>query len=225
MPEDAAPQSEETPETTDEAASQETPAESPAESVDYQKRYDDLRPEFDRTTQRLKEFEEFYGQLADPETQAQALKALGLELQQDEEDDDEYRDPDDELRQQVQELTAHQQQEAEVRQEAETAQLEQMYVEQEIGKLGNLSEAWKKQIAEFAVAYEDDEGLPDVKGVYDQLVALAKEDRENYVKSKKSETVQAGTAGIESIDMNDEDARRKVVADLVQGEMDAEQEV
>lgn len=222
MPEDAAPaEAQETPEAP-EAASQETPA--PVETTDWQKRYEDLRPEYDRGQQRLSQFEEFYAQLADPETQAEALRALGLELEQEEaEEGDDYIDPDDRFAKIEDYIT----QQETARQEAEVEKLERQYIDQELSALeeehGELDDTQRDFLRKIALAYEDDEGFPDVASAYEAAVTYSKASQQRYLKSKRSEKPEQGTASVESVDMGDEDSRRNAVAAEVAAAMAAEE--
>jgi hypothetical protein len=65
------------------------------ETTDYEKRYNDLRSEFDRRNQTLSEYEQTFQGLSDPETRAEILAQFGLEVEDDEEELDtpEYEDP------------------------------------------------------------------------------------------------------------------------------------
>jgi hypothetical protein len=68
---------------------QETPQTTEPE-IDYKKRYEDLRPEFDRTSQELAEWKRIK---EDDEARAEWLKSLGYEISADEElDEDEIVD-------------------------------------------------------------------------------------------------------------------------------------
>lgn len=74
------------------------------QEIDYAKRYNDLRPEFDRTTAKLSQAElreEAYKALLysdDQDTRQKAAQALGIELADDEDDGTQYDDPTEALR-------------------------------------------------------------------------------------------------------------------------------
>jgi hypothetical protein len=70
-----------------------TPESSDQADVDYEKRYNDLRPEYDRSQQLLAALEGRYGD----EVQEQALQMVNLEVAGDDEPDEEdYEDEGDE---------------------------------------------------------------------------------------------------------------------------------
>lgn len=108
------------PEATRDTPTEDAPSEEghAPEAIDYEKRYNDLRPEFDRTTQELAQLREFRESLADPSRQADVLRDFGIELADDEpgeEDaDDVFRDPrvDQLIAEREQERAAAQQQQA-----------------------------------------------------------------------------------------------------------------
>jgi hypothetical protein len=214
-PEAADEQPQDTPEAPEGGPDSGTPAE--PEEHDYEKRYTDLRSDYDRKNQRLKQFEEFYGQLADPETQAEALRALGLELEDDEEveTDEEFEDPDA----RIERIEGYLSQQEEQRAEAELQELEEAYLEQEVGRLdAKLSEKEKEAVKNLAYSYEDEDGLPDVAAAYEVLSQASKEAQSRYLESKKAPKVEPGTAGVEKVDLNDEDARKGFLAALIEAE-------
>lgn len=82
------------------------------ETTDYEKRYNDLRSEFDRRNQTLSEYEQTFQGLSDPETRAEILAQFGLEVEDDEEELDtpEYEDPYETLNQRLDRLESEKQQ-------------------------------------------------------------------------------------------------------------------
>ena len=88
---ESAPPSEDTREAT--APSTEETAGESQETIDYEKRYNDLRPEYDRNQQALKEAQQYQAvvealQSDDPQERAWAADILGLDFQEDEEEGD-----------------------------------------------------------------------------------------------------------------------------------------
>src|SRR4051812_41178050 len=79
------------------------PEATPAET-NWEDRYHNLEADHTRAAQEAAQYRSFMESLTNPETQAQALDQLGLQLQQDAEDDEddfEFDDPNDELRQEI----------------------------------------------------------------------------------------------------------------------------
>lgn len=212
MPEEAAPAVEqETPVTPEQAAPEGTPAETP--EIDYEKRYNDLRSDYDRRNQRVSELEQFYGQLADPQTQAEALQALGLELADVEDDEELEADPDARIERMEQFLS----QRAEAEAEQELFELERQYLDQEIGKLDDtLSEKEQEAVRNLALSLQDSEGLPDVNAAHELLKQVAEERQQRYLESKKAPRVELGQAGLEKEDMSDPDVRVRLMAEAVE---------
>lgn len=235
MPEETqAPPNEDTPEAPEGAApeAEGTPAEE--SQVDFEKRYNDLRPEFDRTRQQLSEYSTWAQDLAEPESPPDALHALGYtdeeiaqamgwDFEEDKtEGDEEYVDPEDRVAA-LEEYLAQQReaQEAE-KAEAELADLEEAYLEQELGRLeeehGELTEAEAEAIAGLAAAYPDENGLPDYQGAYETFTGATQASRQRYLDSKKAASIGRGTAGSEKVDMNDENERVKYAASILEAE-------
>jgi hypothetical protein len=145
---------------------QDTPAPSaPAEDtqtpvVDYQHRYDNLRPEFDRTKQQLREYEE-------------RLAAYEAQQQEPEDDEDyEYDYEDSVARRELAEIKAllseREQQETLERQHTETVAFidnELEAIEKEFSE--ELSDSESSWIGNYALVNPDEEGRPDVRRAYE----------------------------------------------------------
>jgi hypothetical protein len=204
--------------------SQEEPASESTDSQpteDYQKRYDDLRPQYDRTMSELQQHKEFLGQLANPETQAEALRQLGLELdQQEAPDDDEYVDPEERLNSQLEQVQNWIQAQEEERDHQELIELQAQYLDQNISAIekqhGQLSDGEKEAIALLALELEDDGGLPDVNAAYEKLVAAAEARSKRYIESKKAPKAPTGTAGEKPVNLDSADARAKLAAEIIE---------
>lgn len=207
------------------APTQESP-DTPAS--DYESRYNDLRPQYDRTMAQVQQYEQFIGSLQDPETQSEALRALGLELSQEEEDellgdleDDEQRfDPRVD---QLVEAFNTQQQEAE---QAQVQELEAEFLDQAIStiesKEGSLSDSEVETLVQLADRMRDDDGIPDVEGAYAQLKSVSDAFNSRYLESKKASRLDPGTAGSESVDLSDPNTLDRVLAETAQAAMEAE---
>jgi hypothetical protein len=190
-----------------------TPApetDTPTPVVDYEARYNSLRPEFDRRSQQLREYEErlaAFEQAQQPE---------------DDEEDYEYEYEDPVARRELAELKAliaSQQEETQQRQQAEQEnhyvnseietlekELEEEFSDDEWNTLGILSERFR-----------DEDGKPDVRVAYKTLFEGVLEPRkQKWVKTKRSPKVSSGPAAAQSIDLDDPQTRREYMARQLQ---------
>lgn len=153
--------------------------------------YNELRPRWTQDTQRLSEYEQLFEALQDPETQAEALAALGLELetgaQPGEGEDANLENWDDplekeiaELKGTVNELRSQRELEAEQQEEEELIELRDEYIGQAITQIeSGLKEqnpAFKgfapedeRVLGNLAIAMEREDGVPDVEAAYNEL--------------------------------------------------------
>jgi hypothetical protein len=169
-----------------------------------------LRPEFDRRSQQLREYEEqlaAYQQAQQPE---------------EDEEDYEYEYEDPVARRELAELKAliaSQQEETQQRQQAEQEnhyvnseietlekELEEEFSDDEWNTLGILSERFR-----------DEDGKPDVRVAYKTLFEGVLEPRkQKWVKTKRSPKVSSGPAAAQSIDLDDPQTRREYMARQLQ---------
>lgn len=191
-------------------------------SIDYEQRYNDLRPEFDRKNQLLAAAEGHQGS----EAQAAALQQLGVEVEFEEEQkaNDEYVDPDDRIDQ----LEARIAQEAQARQDVEFQQLEAAYCEDTLKALESeadveLTEAQARLVTNDALANRDADGKPDLKGAFDELKGIRSQARDSYRQSKiAAAAAPVGTAGEEKIDLSNPEERQRYMAELLDAEEGSE---
>jgi len=229
MPEDVAAPEEDT-QQTPEAAPEGTPAPEPEDKGSpapdpYQQRYENLQPEYTRVSQRAAELERFVGYLQDPQTQAQALKALGLELEGDEPDDE--PDPDSQLLDRLSGVEQFLQERVANERHEQVEALEEQYLAQEFNRITQannvkLSEEEKAVVMDLADRYRDDDDLPDMEAAYAAFDKAVGAGTARYRQSKRAAAPGVGQAGIESIDMNDDDARVEHMAQIIQAELDAD---
>jgi hypothetical protein len=189
-------------------------------SVDYEQRYNDLRPEFDRRSQQLSQLEQFQqavsGQLG-PEAQAEALKAYGVELEDDVADDDEYEydDPDSRLERIEAQIEA-QQAAAEA---AEAAEAEAEFLAEGIEALeGNEGRQFTDQemviLASVARANPTPEGLPDLVLAHQHLTELQNGLKSQWIESKKAQrSPGSGIAADRAVDLDNDEDRVNFIAD------------
>ena len=196
MTDELAPEVEDTP-TPDAPAAEpegtrepEAPDASTPDDTDYEKRYNDLRPEYDRTNQFVGALQGRYG----AEAQAEALRqigdedtllgVLGYEPGDDDADEDdfedEFRDP------RVDQLLELEQQRE---QEAHLDQLES-HIDTQIDELAKSAKVTltdnEKNLIFFAVG-EGQDGLPDVESAFKTVTGL----RDEAIKSYKEKAKQA----------------------------------
>lgn len=207
-----------------EAQAPDTPADN------YQQRYEDLRPQYDRTMAQVQQYEQFINSLQDPETQADALRALGLELSQEEEDalldleDDGELQYDPRVDQLVEAFNAQQE-------EAQYAQLQEVeaeFLDQAIGAIeskegGQLSDSEVETLVQLADRMRDEDGIPDVEAAYQQMKTVAEALNGRYLESKRASRLNPGTAGTESVDLSDPATLDKIIEETAAAAMEAEQ--
>ena len=181
---------------------------------DYKVGYEQLRPEYTRTTQelssaaeRLSEYEEMFDALDNPETRAAALDALGFELDtgveagSQREQEEEFIDPLearlDAAEARVQELEQSHELEATNRENENIIALRDDLIGEEItaieDHLAKSQEGFKftpeedEVLGNLAIAMEDDEGLPDVRSAYAALygdTGVLEINRERWISTK-----------------------------------------
>lgn len=166
-------------------------AETPAngdKGFDYERAYNELRPEFTRTTQdlsdfrsRLSEYEGLFEGLhsSDPEVQRAALEALGLELDEGSPGtgaEDEFVDPlEQELhdaRARIEALESAREQEAAASDAQRLTELRDQYIGEAISLIEDslegfeFSEHEERVLGNLAIAMPDEDGLPNVQAAY-----------------------------------------------------------
>jgi hypothetical protein len=194
------------------------PADSP--EVNYEQRYNDLRPEFDRRSQQLSQLEQFQqavsGQLG-PEAQAEALKAYGVELEDDEAGDDfEYDDDPDSRLERIEAAMEEQQEQAYAAQaaEAEAEFLSEGIEALETNEGREFSEQEIAVLASVARANPTSEGLPDLVLAHQHLTELQKSSQARWIESKKStRRPGSGIAADRAVDLDNDEDRVQFMAD------------
>jgi hypothetical protein len=161
-----------------------------SQEFDYQRGYDQLRPEFTRVTQELSqtrdslnEYEQLFEALhdSDPQVQQAAMEALGLELEtgsQGTSQPDEFVDPLEQavnsLAERFDRLESARELEASQRQESEQILMRDEFIGDAIGiiegSLGRkLSDREEQVLGNLSVALEDAQGVPNVEAAYNLL--------------------------------------------------------
>lgn len=201
----------EAPEAPDTPEQEETPSEP---EIDYRKRYEDLRPEFDRANQVLAALQGRHG----PEAQAQAAQMFGFELEDVEEIENEDLDPREEIEKIRRELRERDEQ-AEAK-ELELA--EQEWIQQEIGKVAksegrDLTQEEKDIITSYAISHRFEDGQPDIEGGHERLRAIYKAAKDRLISSKRNApTPPQGAPGDETIDTSTPEGRRAAIEQIAE---------
>ena len=224
MPEEPLDGAEPTPDAP-ESGPDEAPASTPAvdwEADDnpYRGRYEDLRSQYDRIHPRYSQYETFVNNLTNPETQPEALRALGLEIE-DDEAEGVYDDPDQRWEQRFDQIESYLSQQAEQAQQAEIQGLEKEWLTEslkEIEKSENvqLSAEEKRAIENLGYSVRDQDGIQDYQAAYKLFCEASEASRQRYLKSKDSAKVELGTAGTEKIDLSNDDARVNLLANMIE---------
>lgn len=220
MPDEAPEQVQDTPTPEDEQApSQDTPvtdSQDTSDDVDWSKRYNDLRPEFDRTKTQLSQYEEFIQHLQDPETQSEALAALGFDLEGDEDEDDFEYDEQDPLSEieQIKEYLVAQEEESAM---AEAEELEAQYLDQSIKELEksenvNLSDEERETLELLSHQLRDDDDIPDVQAAFKALSSASEASRKRYLETKRSPRAPSGASPSHEPNLDDTETRREWLA-------------
>jgi hypothetical protein len=216
-----APQTEETPGPVSGPEDNGIPANSP--EIDYEQRYSDLRSEFDRRNQQYSEAERLQVALsgqAGPDAQAQALRAFGIELEDEEADQfnelDEF-DPDariDRLEAMLEEQQAAAEQEAYV--EAETEFLTEGIESLEQSEGREFSDQEIAILASVARANPNENGVPDLQVAHAHLSELLQDRQSAWVESKKAaRRPGSGIAAERAADLDNDEARVQFIADRI----------
>ncbi|MGH9960427.1 MAG: hypothetical protein ACREBC_25445 [Pyrinomonadaceae bacterium] len=175
-------------------ADQAVPAEPSGQDPEwYRQQYEQLRPEYTRTTQersqlqdRVSQYESLFEALQDPEQAQEILAELGYEMDAGEEpgtgevpDPDEWADPLEakvaELEQLAEAFQAERDQEAQSAQEQELLDLRDEYIDDAIAYINSqpstpdLTEDEQEILGNLAIAMVDEEGVPDVVSAYNRL--------------------------------------------------------
>lgn len=208
----------ETPDTTEDVVTDE-----PTQPVvDWEKRYNDLRPEFDRTNQEAAQYRRLIEGLNsdDLDTRREAAEALGIEfVDQDdtpeiEEEDDLYIDPV--ARRRLEAIEARIAQEEAERQQAADEAAEQARVDEAMAKVNEQitalgrDDATAEAIFAFALTLpHTPEGLPDIQAANEKFTAFENRLKESWATSKRgaAHVSPVGTSGTQVPDLDDPEQR------------------
>lgn len=175
-------------------------------SVDYEQRYNDLRPQFDRHNQELAQYRQLVEGLSsdDPHTRQAAAEALNIEFVDTDGDEDEYEDPI------VQRLAAIDRR-LTAREERERKTEEDRFLNEATHKVESQLEAldvepeFRDWILTKALSMEKTpDGLPDIKAAHVQFNRMVNAMQKSWVKTKKGSPVSpVGTSGTQVPNLDD----------------------
>jgi hypothetical protein len=171
---------------------------------DYRQRYENLQPEYTRTTQELADIKrqnEWYQLLVtstDPDTQRQAAEALGFDLPDEEPEEvesAEYEDPYADLRQELDELKAWKEQNTTQEREAAAFEYLNGHIAQEVSRVGldQLNDKARDWVVSRALALPGipappgapHDELPNIEAAYQEWQDLVTEEQRNWAKVKR----------------------------------------
>ena len=177
--------------------------------TDWEKRYQDLQPEYTRATQRLSELEQQqkWYELAmttdDPDTHRQALQHLGYDVPDEEAEDVDptaYDEPAHDPR--LDEIVAWKEQQEQAAREAAGFEFLTGHINTEVERLGmeGLDEGTRQWILSRALASpgipappgSPHDELPDVEAAYKEFQQWELERQKQWAKTKRAPHVPAG---------------------------------
>lgn len=188
-------------------------------AVDYQKRYDDLRPQYDRTQNELTQLKQWQeAVLTDEQAQRQLISEWGYAVEESQPDEDAaFSDP---------QVSALEQRLATIEAQAQTAESDrQLWAAEQhfntsfqaiASERGSpLTEQEQKAIVGLALTMDADEsGMPPVANAYKELQGLYEQQMEQWAKTKRTShrVSPNGAAGTAQPDMGDKAQRQAWMA-------------
>lgn len=172
--------------------------------LNYERSYNELRPEYTRATQelsaateRLSEYEQLFEALSDPSTQNEALSMLGFEVDTGtQEEYDEFVDPLEQelesLRAQVQDLSESRELEASAAEEAELIAMRDDFIGETISFIEQQTNTEftareEEVLGNLAISMAGDDGIPDIQSAYSALYGsdgVLEANRSRWIQSK-----------------------------------------
>lgn len=191
-------------------------APTPDQAINYEQRYNDLRPKFDQTAQEAAEYRDLIGYLKDPETRDQALAALGVEDAEPEYEDavsDAVEQRLAALEQEIAERDERARQEAEVEAEADFIADEIERLTEQVGELDN-------DEVEFLIARainnRDHNNRPDIGAAWQRLSGVYDKRQQSWLKTKKTPQIPGGQSAKQAFDTSTRQGRNELSAHLAE---------
>ena len=202
-------------------ATQETSTEAPEQpeqqtqaEIDFEQRYNDLRPEYDRSQQLLAALQGRHG----PEAQQEAAQLFGFEFAEDDTPDNDELPPDpDERIEKLEQMFAQQEQAAQAEQAQEAFLIDVNdgieAIEKKEGR--TISDAETQFILAQAEAQLRSGGDLDIEAAYAPISEMSKTAVDRYLKSKKqAQSAPSGSAGDRQIDTSTPEGRRAAIQEI-----------
>jgi hypothetical protein len=183
----------------------------PEPQINWQKRYEDLRPQFDRTNQQL-------AQLNDEEYRKQLMAQWGYEVE-DAPPEQEWVDPTDELRQELNELKQWRDQRTQAEQEQEQLQRITASVDDQFkAAQADLDPATREWVTTRALNMDPrEDGMPDIAGALEAYGAWVEGQQKQWEEARRKPRApripSGGQEGTSAPDLNDREARRAHMAE------------
>lgn len=218
MPEDTAPDAtQDTPTPTDDA-----PPDSPdtdavqstdsTDSIDWEKRYSDLQPEYTRATQEASQYRRIIE--AARQGDAEALEFLGLDLADTDDDDSDFDADEPISKAEFQDFLRQQQEQQELAaQEAEWEQRAEEHVDETLNKIDPEGKFDAEYIQFLLGAAEpNDEGLPDIESAHQRFEQFVEARRKEWVDTKRTFRAPGGASPSKQPNLDDPEERREYLA-------------
>lgn len=180
--------------------------------VDFEKRYNDLRPEYDRATQRASQIEQMVAGLRseDPDTRRWAAEGLGVELADEDPGEPLHEDP------RIAQLLAEQAEMKawkEQQQQRDTQADEQQRIDQidaqaqaKLAAIDGLDDEERDWVYGRALTNHPPttDGLPDIEAAHAELVAFQQKQMQKWAASKRAPHVTpVGSSGTQQPNLDD----------------------
>jgi predicted nuclease with TOPRIM domain len=183
-------------------------------SIDYEQRYNDLRPKFDQTAQEAAQLRQWRQQLeSDPSAQREFLQSLGYEV---EEPAPGLADPNEDLRQKLAELESWKESLTAEQAQAQQLKVLEQSVDEQFTAIPDLNPSDREWVEDRALTRipPREDGMPDIQAAYQQLVERDNRLLSERAKRRKSAPAfaQGGKEGTQAPDMGDDDTRRAYMA-------------
>ena len=186
--------------------------------VNYEQRYNDLRPQFDRTAQEAAELRSWKERLtSDQDAQREFLQSLGYEV---EEPDQGYQDPTAtelaQLRKELSEVSQWKDNLTAEQQQAQQLQIINASVEEQFRSTApDLDPATREWVETRALGMPPrDDGMPDIQGAFQAFQAWETERQKQWATTKRSAPrfSAGGKEGTSAPNLDDQQARRDWMA-------------
>lgn len=180
------------------------------QTTDFERSYNELRPQFTRATQelaaereRLSEYEQLFNSLSDPDApnRAEILASLGFELDtgpQGSQPADDFVDPLEEqlnaANERLAALESAREQEARAAEEEQLLEMRDDFIADAIGILEKdvikrtLDKKENEALGNLAIAMENEKGVPDVQAAYELLYGsdgVLELNRKQWIRTKE----------------------------------------